>query len=176
MNGLDWLIVFGLAWGGWSGWRRGFVREVCQTGFALIALVVAFQYSDVLADAVSLHLSLSPSVLRGISFLMLLVGVAALGYALEPALLRAVHRLQGGLRVQRWGGLLVGTVKALVLALVIVVAVSQLPWRTGQRLIGDSVAAIQLLRMAPGLFGAVREVAPLYPGDRTHSVENMPPI
>lgn len=161
MSWLDGLIAAALAWGGWSGWRRGLVREACHVGAAFVGAALALRGAASLAASLDRHLPLPAGLGHALAFAVLLVGVSALGYALEPWLQRAVRTVGLPGAVDRWGGAAAGVVKGACAVLILVVGLSQLPWPAGHRALDASALGIGILRLAPALFGAVRDVLPV---------------
>lgn len=161
MSLLDILIVILIIWGGWSGFRRGLITEVCRTGAAVVALALAYRYSSLLATSVAVQLSIGRGAAQVLTFAVILLGVAGIGYAVEPWVHRATQSFRGGPKVEQWGGAVTGVIKAGLMTVVLVVAAAQLPWPPSQRAIGDSLLAIHALQAAPAIYGTIRAITPV---------------
>lgn len=158
MNWLDLVIIAALGWGARTGWRRGLAEELCHTGAAFAALVLAWHYAAPLSASVVRHVALNPAVAWLFLFLGLLVGVTLLGHVALPYLRRLFLRLHPGL--DRWGGGILGTGKSLLFATVLVVFSARLPWAFAQSAVGQSALALQILSAAPALYEVVRMTLP----------------
>lgn len=162
MNWLDISIVVVIAWGTRYGWRQGLARELCHTGAALAALVLAWRYASPLAEASARYVALSPAVARFALFCGLLLGVTLLGHCVSSYVERLVVRLHPGL--DRWGGGVLGAVKCLLVVTALVVASARLPWAAAQAAVGQSALALHLLSVAPVLYEGIRTILPAAPG------------
>lgn len=160
MNWLDLSIVLGLIWSAWAGMKRGFIRDLCHTGAALLALWLAYRFTGPWSVSLTKHFAIAPRIAQTITFGAVLFGIAALGYAFEPLLSRLTQSVRGGATFNRWAGCCAGAIKGIALTMLIVVGASQMPWHVAQRTIGESAFAIQILRAAPAIYDNVSQILP----------------
>lgn len=158
MNWLDVFILAALSWGAYNGWHCGFARELCHTGAALAALVLAWRYTAPLTESVVRHVAVSPIVAWTVLFIGVLLGVTFMGHMVLTYLQRFFARLHPPL--DRWGGGVFGTLKTLLVVTVLVVFAARLPWAVAQNAVGESLLALHMLSVAPALYEVVRVVLP----------------
>lgn len=90
MEIIDLIILIPLIYGGYKGFRKGFVMELFTILALLIGLYAAFHFSDKITDIIVGKTHEKPGYLPAISFLLLFLAVGAMiyfgGKALEQVL------------------------------------------------------------------------------------------
>ena len=90
MEIIDLLILIPLIYGGWKGFKRGFIMELFTILALVVGLYAAFHFSDKINEMVVEKTHERPGYLPAISFLMLFLAVGAMVYfggkALEKVL------------------------------------------------------------------------------------------
>ena len=112
MEIIDLLILIPLIYGGWKGFKRGFIMELFTILALVVGLYAAFHFSDKIIEMVVAKTHERPGYLHAISFLMLFLAVGAMVYfggkALEKVLkiaqLSVLNKSIGaGIGVLKWG-------------------------------------------------------------------------
>lgn len=157
MTWLDIGIVVALALGGWRG-RRGFAREVCHIGSALLGIVVGYRIAPGLAETAYIRYGIDSSVGYVITFIVVVGFFTAVGIALTPQIDALLARWRAGRRLNQWGGILAGACKSALLLFVLVIAAVQVPWPVANRAIFHSPTALWMLRAAPAIYQTVQSI------------------
>ena len=102
-----------------TGISKGFVRQVVDLVAILAAAWAAFHFSTMMADWLGQYLTLDPSILKVVSFVLVAIVVAILLHLVGTLLTKTLQTLSLGF-VNRLLGLVFGVLKvALILGLVI---------------------------------------------------------
>lgn len=102
-----------------TGISKGFVRQVVDLVAILAAAWAAFHFSTMMADWLGQYLTLDPSILKVVSFVLVAIVVAILLHLVGALLTKTLKALSLGF-VNRLLGLVFGVLKvALILGLVI---------------------------------------------------------
>jgi membrane protein required for colicin V production len=90
MEIIDLIILIPLIYGGWKGFKKGFVMELFTILALLVGLYAAFHFSDKITEMIVGKTHEKPGYLPAISFLLLFLAVGAMVYfggkALEQVL------------------------------------------------------------------------------------------
>lgn len=110
MNFIDLLIIIPTIYGGWQGFKKGFIIEI----FTLLALLVGVYAGVHLSDQVSIvlrdHVSITWKYLPTVSFILVFLMVGAMVYFLGK-LVEKVIDLTGMKLLNKMAGLFFGVVK-----------------------------------------------------------------
>lgn len=164
MNLLD-LVIFLLLIGALiQGYRRGLVSQVTSLINYILAIWIAFEFTDEFAPVISQLWSLPDSAREGwmafipvetaiyslVAFLVLLFGTRLI-LSLVATLINQVANLPILSLVNRSGGVLFGVVKVLLLTFILVNVLNVIPWSTGQEAVEGSILASAVTGWTPDL-------------------------
>lgn len=80
MEIIDFIILIPLFYGGWKGFKKGFVMELFTILALLVGLYAAFHFSDKITEMIVGKTHEKPGYLPAISFLLLFLAVGAMVY------------------------------------------------------------------------------------------------
>jgi membrane protein required for colicin V production len=90
MEIIDLLTLIPLIYGGWKGYKKGFIMELFTILALVVGLYAAFHFSDKITELIIVKTYENPGYLPAISFLLLFLAVGAMVYfggkALEQVL------------------------------------------------------------------------------------------
>lgn len=113
MATVDWVIVAFLAWGAWSGYKKGLLVEVVSTMALVMAVIAGFRFLDQLSVWLQPHLPDAGKALPLISFLLLffgtIVGITYLAKATRKVLNYTIFGT-----FDKIGGAMLGATKVLI--------------------------------------------------------------
>lgn len=75
MATVDWVMLALLAWGAWTGFKKGLLVEVVSTVALVIAVIAGFRFLDQMSIWLKPHLPDAGKALPVISFLLLFFGI-----------------------------------------------------------------------------------------------------
>ncbi len=164
MNLLDLVILLLLIGALIEGYQRGLVRQITSLVNYIIAIWIAFEFTDELALIISQLWSLPDSTREGwmayvpvetaiyslIAFIVLLFGTR-LVLSLVATLINQVANLPILSLVNRSGGVLFGLVKVMLLTFILVNVLNVIPWSTGQEAVEGSIMAGAVTGWTPDL-------------------------
>lgn len=164
MNLLD-LVIFLLLIGALiQGYRRGLVSQVTSLINYILAIWIAFEFTDEFAQVISQLWSLPDSAKEGwmafvpvetaiyslVAFFVLLFGTRLI-LSLAATLINQVANLPILSLVNRSGGVLFGVAKVLLLTFILVNVLNVIPWSTGQKAVEGSILASAVTGWTPDL-------------------------
>ncbi|MGA8943326.1 MAG: CvpA family protein [Thermoactinomyces sp.] len=164
MNLLDLVILLLLIGALIQGYRRGLVSQVAALFSYILAIWIAFEFTDELAPVIGQLWRLSDSsagewmafvpiekaVYSLIAFLVLLFGTR-LVLSIAATLINQVANLPVLSLVNRSGGVLFGLAKVLFLILILVNVLNVIPWSTGKEAVDGSILASAITGWTPEL-------------------------
>jgi len=164
MNLFDLLIVILLIGSVVQGYQRGMVLQAASLIGYVLAIWIAYGWTDEVAPALSKVLPLPDPVTDGWMSLLevdqliysavafvLLFFVAKIVWSMIISSLHMMTHLPVLSLVNRSGGVVFSLAKATVVLLVVVYLLNSLPWETGQEAVQDSWIAQLILDITPGL-------------------------
>jgi membrane protein required for colicin V production len=164
---LDLLFVAMLFGAGILGFRQGLVVQLFSLLSWIVALWMAYEWTDDLAPLVKDWLfkeegwfsfvSIDQLVASLIAFFILFFVVRFLLRLIQP-LLGVIGKLPIILQLNQLGGLFFSIVKSLILMIIIVNILHLLPWESGQQTIENSYLAQQILAITPQLTQELKEL------------------
>ncbi|MBA4601673.1 CvpA family protein [Thermoactinomyces mirandus] len=174
MNFLDLIILFLMAGALIQGYKWGLILQITSLVNYILAIWIAFEFTDEFAPVISKLWSLPDSVSGGwmalvpvekaiyslIAFVVLLIGTRLL-LSLAATLINQVANLPILSAVNRSGGVLFGLAKVLLLTFVLVNVLNVIPWSTGQKVVEGSFLASAVTGWTPDL---AKELNQLFQG------------
>ncbi len=157
------VILFGAAI---MGFRQGLLVQLFSLISWIVALWMAYQWSDDLApfikdwlfkgDGWLSFVSIDQLVASLIAFLLLFFVVRFLLRLIQP-LLGVIGKLPIVLQLDQLGGLFFSIIKSFVLMIIMVNLLHLLPWEDGQQMIENSFVAQKILSITPHLTQELKE-------------------
>lgn len=114
MNALDVILIIPLAYGAFTGFKKGFIKEISTLIGFVLAIIVARYMSPGLAQLLIPKFQWDTAVVQLVAFVILFVGVLAATTSLAYMLSKLMRAMKLGL-VNRVLGAIFGTVKYLLL-------------------------------------------------------------
>lgn len=161
INWVDVLVIIIILRISYIAFREGLTHEVFPLIGNIIIIVTALHYYIKLGSAISRNfLNLSSELSNFISFVILAVA-AGFVFRLLNAFLNKLVKMQWHPLIERFGGLVVGVIRASVITSLVLTVLSLAPLSYLQRSIRDkSVTGVYFLRIGPEIYGSVSRFLP----------------
>lgn len=158
-NWLDILILAVLGLAAFKGFRRGLVREVIDLAGAVLAIYLGFRFVGPVATWLAERGIASGTLALVAGFIVIVFGTSLLGGLISSAW-GAVVRFTPVSWVDSLGGAGFALAKAGVLALVVLLLLTLIPFPALSASLAESSVAQFLLGLAPGIYAQVDRVLP----------------
>ncbi|SDL43833.1 CvpA family protein [Halarsenatibacter silvermanii] len=131
-----------------SGYRNGFISQTATIVGIIVSVYVAFKFYLPLADFAANYFDFSPAVIQFISFSLIFiiinVAVHMLGESLQAALEKFYLE-----PVDRAGGFILGAVKGVLLAYILVLVLNEIPITEVETFVENSHLAERFTELTP---------------------------
>jgi len=174
INWVDILIVILVLRISYASSQEGLSHGIFPLIGNAFVLILGLHYYAVVGNLISSHLFNMPIALA--DFLGFLALVVALGFAckLLNALLVNILKTEWHPLIERWGGCLVGVLKACLIACIVVTILALMPLAYLQRSVRDrSMTGMYALRIGPAMYCKVARFLPSMGRDRLPPSEEI---
>lgn len=168
INWVDCLVVILMLRTSYIAFQHGLSHEIFPLFGSCLMMSVALRYYTTIAALFEQHiLKLPPVILNLFSFVAILLGLG-MACKIVGALLDHLIKVTWHPFVERFGGLLIGVVKASIVTSMVIIVLALIPLSYLQHSIRDrSVMGMRFMKIGPNIYGQALRFLPALPGEKS---------